>query len=132
MSETMLAFLASQVFTLPLLVAYVIGIALAFARVAAHGRPAVLAGLGFACLATAVLINAANLYWQLSAFRNAAGAVRELARVVALAGAASHLLELTGVILLMIALFGAQRPGRLAAAPSHATSSPSSAARSEV
>jgi hypothetical protein len=132
MSETMLAVLASQVFTLPLLVAYIIGIALAFARFAEKGRAALLAGFGFACLATGVLINAANMYWQLSAFRSAPDAVRELARFVALVGAVSHLLELIGVILLMIALFGAQKRSGLPVVPSLTTSSASAASRGEV
>jgi hypothetical protein len=108
MSETLPAFLASQIFKVPFAIACIVAIALAFTRYREQGGSAPLAGWGFGLLMVGWLISAVHAYWQLSAIRNGVS-VSEIGRVALLAGAASHLAELTGLVLIMLALFVTRR-----------------------
>ncbi|WP_437911781.1 hypothetical protein WME73_30010 [Sorangium sp. So ce302] len=105
MGETMLTFLGSQIFRIPFLIAYITAIAIAFSRYPTQGKPALLAGCGFFLFFMGWLINAVHMYWQISIYRDG-GAMQELVRIASLTGIASHLLELVGLVLVMLALFG--------------------------
>ncbi|WP_437739839.1 hypothetical protein WMF39_29465 [Sorangium sp. So ce1504] len=105
MGETMLTFLGSQILHIPSLIAYIAAIALAFYRYPTQGKPALLAGCGFFLFVMGWLINAAHMYWQISSYRNG-GAAQGLVPVAYLTGLVSHLLELVGLVLVMLALFG--------------------------
>ncbi|WP_437293321.1 hypothetical protein [Sorangium sp. So ce426] len=107
MGETMLTFLGSQIFRMPFLIAYITAIALAFYRYPTQGKPALLAGCGFSLFVMGWLINAVHLYWQISSIRSG-GAAHKLVFIASLTGFASHLLELVGLVLVMLALFGAR------------------------
>ncbi|WP_437521904.1 hypothetical protein WME79_30120 [Sorangium sp. So ce726] len=105
MGETMLTFLGTQIFRMPFLIAYIIAIALAFSRYPTQGKAALLAGCGFFLFVMGWLINAVYMYWQISSFRGS-GAAQELVWIASLTGLVSHLVELVGLVLVMLALFG--------------------------
>ena len=101
MSSATLGFLFTQMVKAPLLVVYIVGIVLAFIRYSTQGRSMLLAGCGFFLFALGWAIDAARMYWLL-AIRPA---VEEIARIGMLSQFASHLVELGGLILIMLALF---------------------------
>jgi hypothetical protein len=107
MSETTTAFLVSQIFEIPVLLVYIIATAIAITRHPAR-KSALPAAWGFGLLTAGWLINAGYQYWQLSILKNG-GSVHELGRVALAAGAASHLLQLVGLILVMLAVFSTKR-----------------------
>ncbi|WP_437850419.1 hypothetical protein [Sorangium sp. So ce363] len=105
MGETTLTFLGSQILNIPFLIAYITAIALALYRYPTQGKPALLAGCGFFLFIMGWLINAAHMYWQIFSIQNGGGA-QALVPIAYLTGLASHLSELVGLVLVMIALFG--------------------------
>src|SRR5262249_44798250 len=107
MNDMLPAFLASQAFRLPFLIALIVAVVLACARYRAQGKSAAFAGWGFGLLMLAWFIRAAQTYFQLSVVKSSTAALK-IASLSLIGGSAAALAELAGVIPVMVAVFAAR------------------------
>lgn len=103
-----LGFLMSIVPRLPMLILYLLGVALAIGYASTLRGAATCAGAGFGCLALGYVLGIASQYWVMIAMGDVPLSTR--GTTLALFSLVITAVSLVGTVLLMIAIFGRRTP----------------------